>query len=102
LQGGKAHRKLILETQQEYLEKGYTVVLDGDRKKQYHGLPRVDLIAEKDNEVYLIECGWISELSRFSQLREANKLPYFLGKRIKIIWLPYVDIIQQQKTVLKR
>lgn len=104
MRGSKAHQKLITETANEFKSKGYTVVLDGERSKinRYRGVQRVDIIAENDKEVCLIECGWISDLERFRILRQSLRTFPFSEKKIKLIWIPYIYNIYPQKSVLDK
>ena len=70
--GGSAHRKLIENTVLLFLRLGYMIELE----KKILGRYFVDVYAEKDGEILIVECGY-TEKNRLAELKQHFNVIHF-------------------------
>jgi len=97
--GGVHHQRLMAVVANELLRKGYRITVAGNRKGRYKFFPTVDIIAENQSEILLVECGWLPELSRIRDLKRFAE--EYKRKKIRIIWVPYIHSLVPQKSALE-
>lgn len=89
------HRSLVDHIAKNLARRGFLVIKDGERAKvkakKFKGLCRVDIIAIKNDDLLLIECGWIDGWRRLERIREnVSELSLDQKYHVKILWYPYL------------